>query len=176
MRIGARSVTVGAGIALVLCVPLAISVAANAGNSVLITRNRPAIASSTTGVQGATEATDNAGDTRWESATGPGTQWLRVDLGAVRRIDRVRLRWARAYAKTYRVQTSSDGANWVDVYATRSGNGGTDDLKRLGGTGRYLRVLATQRARADGGTRCGISRRTVRRRPPWPRPRRPPVR
>jgi chitosanase len=49
------------------------------------------------------------------------------------------------------VQTSTDGANWTDVYVTRSGRGGADDLKRLGGVGRYLRVLATQRGAATGG-------------------------
>jgi chitosanase len=69
----------------------------------------------------------------------------------VRDIDRVRLRWDKTYAKTYRVQTSADGSNWVSVFVTRAGNGGTDDLKRLGGSGRYVRVLATQRAKASGG-------------------------
>jgi len=49
------------------------------------------------------------------------------------------------------VQISNDGANWADVYATRSGNGGTDDLKRLGGRGRFVRVLATVRGRDVGG-------------------------
>jgi chitosanase len=69
----------------------------------------------------------------------------------VRRVDQVRLHWAKNYAKAYRVQTSADGANWTTLYQTRAGNGGADDLKRLGGSGRYLRVLATQRGRTDGG-------------------------
>jgi chitosanase len=146
-----RSTFFGAGVAVVLCVPLAISVAANATNEVLISRGRPAQASSAAAAAPAAGAIDPAGTTRWASADGPGSQWLRIDLGAVRRIDRVRLRWAKNYAKTYRVQTSTDGANWTDVYRTRAGNGGTDDLKRLAGTGRFVRVLATQRGRGDGG-------------------------
>jgi chitosanase len=150
MRI--RRVVLGAGITAALCVPLVISVAASANSDVLISRGRPTIASSERGgVWRAGEATDADPSSRWESATGPGTQWVRIDLGARQAVDRVRLRWDSTYAKSYRVQTSVDGANWTDVYRTRSGNGGTDDLKRLGGFGRYVRVLATQRAKATGG-------------------------
>ncbi|GAA2613761.1 chitosanase [Paractinoplanes durhamensis] len=152
MRIRRRTIALGAGITVVLSVPLAISVAASANNDVLISRGRSAIASS---VRGSTwvagQVTDSDPATRWASTDGPGTQWVRVDLGGMQTIDRVRLRWDKAYAKTYRVQTSVDGANWKDVYATRSGDGGTDDLKRLGGSGRFVRVLAIQRGRSGGG-------------------------
>src|SRR5919112_138943 len=106
--------------AAMLCVPLAVSVTAKAANDV-----------------------DNG--TRWSSVAGPGTQWLRIDLGAVQSINRVKLNWERAYASTYRIQTSADGTAWTDIYATRSGDGGIDDLQRLQGAGRYLRVLALQR-------------------------------
>jgi chitosanase len=152
MRIPGRTAAFGAGIAAVLCVPLAISVAASANADVLISRGRPAVASSErAGNVGATAVTDSAPASRWASADGPGSQWVRIDLGAVVAVDRVLLRWDKAYAKAYRVQLSVDGANWTDVYATKAGNGGADDLKRLGGKGRYLRVLATQRAQATGG-------------------------
>jgi chitosanase len=150
MRI--RTVALGAGVSAVLCVPLAISVAAGANPDVLISRGRPTIASSERGgVWLAGEATDADPSSRWESASGPGTQWVRIDLGSLQRVDRVRLRWDKSYAKSYRVQASADGANWTDLYSTRAGNGGTDDLKRLGGNGRYVRVLATQRAQTTGG-------------------------
>ncbi|WP_433370062.1 chitosanase [Actinoplanes sp. CA-142083] len=150
MRI--RTIALGAGITVVLCVPLAISVAASANSDVLISRGRPAIASSERGGSWrAGEATDSNPSSRWESAAGPGTQWVRIDLGAVRDVDRVLLRWDKAYARAYRVQTSVDGANWTSVYATRTGNGGADDLKRLGGRGRFIRVLATVPARDSGG-------------------------
>ena len=139
------------GVIVVLCVPLAISMAAGAADQVLISRGRPAVASSALIGRPAEVVTDASVSTRWSSAAGPGTQWLRVDLGAVQQIERVRLRWDRTYAKTYRVQVSNDGANWTDLYATRTGNGGTDDLKRLDGHGRFLRVLATQRAQLTGG-------------------------
>lgn len=140
------------GMTVVLCVPLAISVAAGATDEVLISRGRPAAVSSARGAgQSGLQAIDNNRATSWVSAAGAGTQWLRLDLGALRAVDRVRLRWAGKYATAYRVQTSNDGANWTDVYLTRSGDGGTDDLKRLHGEGRYVRVLATLPARGGNG-------------------------
>jgi chitosanase len=141
----------GAGVTAVLCVPLVVSVTAHAADHVVLSKNRPVIASSVEGVQfTAARAVDGRADTRWASAEGAGTQWLRIDLGATQRVDRVRLVWEKAYATAYRIQTSGDGASWADVYATDSGNGGTDDLKRLTGSGRYLRVLATVRGTSYG--------------------------
>jgi chitosanase len=144
-------VALGAGVAAVLCVPLVVSVTAQAADDVLLSKHRPAVASSVEGANfTAGRALDGRRDTRWASAEGPGTQWLRIDLGATQRIDRVRLVWERAYARAYRIQVSGDGANWADLYTTDSGNGGTDDLKRLSGSGRYLRVLATVRGTSYG--------------------------
>jgi chitosanase len=117
-------------------------VAARAGDEIVLSRGRSVMASS-----GSVATTGG----RWDSADGPGTQWLRVDLGATRGFDRVRVRWERAYARSYRVQASADGANWTDVFTTRSGDGGTDDLATLHGRGRYVRILATQRGRSTGG-------------------------
>jgi chitosanase len=134
----------GAGVAVVLCVPLAVSAAAHASDEVLLSRGRPVVASSVRGARPATA------DSAWNSADGPGSQWLRIDLGGVRGLDRVRLRWGRAYARSYRVQTSVDGANWVDVHTTGTGDGGAD-LRKLDGHGRYVRVLATRRGRPGGG-------------------------
>jgi chitosanase len=138
-------VTLGVGVAAVLCVPLIVSVTADAANDVLLSRGRPVLASSVAAAGfAAANAVDGNAGTRWASSGGAGSQWLRVDLGAAQSVDRVRLVWGKAYAKAYRVQASRDGANWTDVYTSTAGNGGTDDLKRLKGTGRYLRVLATR--------------------------------
>ncbi|BCB88478.1 hypothetical protein [Phytohabitans suffuscus] len=38
-----------------------------------------------------------------------------------------------------------DGNTWTSAYSTTTGDGGTDDVA-ASGTGRYLRVLGTQRA------------------------------
>ena len=157
MSIGARSVALATGVVAVLGVPLVISVTASAADDVLLSPDRPVLASSVaSGSYPAGSSVDGDTGSRWASAAGAGSQWLRVDLGGPQSVNRVKLFWDKAYAKTYQIQVSGDGASWADVYATRSGDGGTDDLKRLTGIGRYLRVLATQ-----PGTPVGYSLREV---------------
>ena len=142
----------GIGVAAVLCVPLAISVAARASGDVVLSRGRPVLASATESVAwAASGVTDTSVDTRWSSgASGPGTQWVRIDLGTGQEIRRVRLQWARAYARAYRIQVSGDGSVWRDLYRTDSGDGGADDVRGLSGAGRYLRILATRRGTPEG--------------------------
>ena len=43
--------------------------------------------------------------------------------------------WEAAYARSYQIQTSNDGANWTTVYSTTAGNGGFDDLIPVTGVG-----------------------------------------
>jgi chitosanase len=134
-----------------LSVPLVVSVTADAANDVLLSKAHPVLASSTTSTKYlAGHGVDNNSGSRWASVSGAGSQWLRVDLAAVKAVTRVKLTWERAYASAYRVQTSSDAASWTDLYATRAGDGGVDDLRQLAGSGRYLRVLATQRGTTFG--------------------------
>ena len=74
----------------------------------------------------------------------------RVDLGTIREIGRVRLNWASAYATSYRVQSSFDGAAWTDLYSTTIGDGGVDDLLNLSATARYVRLIADTPGTPDG--------------------------
>ncbi|NKE61363.1 discoidin domain-containing protein [Lentzea sp. PSKA42] len=97
----------------------------------------------------AAKAVDGSTSTRWASVEGHDPEWLRVDLGSTHTISRVKLNWEVAYAKTYRVQTSSDGSTWTDVYSTSAGDGGVDDLT-VSGSGRYVRVYGTARGTTYG--------------------------
>ncbi|WP_308161625.1 chitosanase [Winogradskya consettensis] len=151
MGIRANVVALGVGITLVCTVPLVISMTADAAPDLLLSRGRPVLASSVQSPgTAATLAVDGIAETRWTTGTAAGSQWLRVDLGRTQNVTRVRINWTAAYARGYRIQTSADGAAWSDAYATTSGDGGVDDVKRLRSAGRYLRLLATQRARASG--------------------------
>ncbi len=74
-----------------------------------------------------------------------------MDLGSVYTIDRVVLRWEAAYGRGYTIQVSSDASSWSDVYSTTTGNGGVDDLTLAApASGRYVRMLGTQRATVYG--------------------------
>jgi Beta-1,3-glucanase/F5/8 type C domain len=116
----------------------------------LLSQGRPATASSVenSGTPAA-GAFDGSTATRWSSQFAD-PQWLRVDLGASRSVTRVRLTWEAAYAKAYQIQTSADGSTWSTVYSTTTGTGGVEDRTFTASTGRYVRVLGTQRATQYG--------------------------
>ncbi len=96
------------------------------------------------------KAFDGSSSTRWASVEYVDPQWIHVDLGASNNISRVKLTWEAAYAKSYRIETSSDGTNWTTVYSTTSGDGGTDDIAISSTSGRYVRMYGTQRGTSYG--------------------------
>ncbi len=147
----AKSVALVVGLLAVGTIPLVLSVTADAAPDSLLTRSRPVLASSTKSATfAAARAVDGDATTAWTSGDAAGSQWLRIDLGRSRAVTRVRIGWTAAYARAYRVQLSNDGATWTDAYRTAAGDGGADDVKRISATGRYVRVLATRKARASG--------------------------
>ncbi|MBW8764485.1 MAG: discoidin domain-containing protein [Microbacterium sp.] len=117
----------------------------------LISQGRPAMASSVeTSAFPASAAVDGSSSTRWASVEGVDPQWIQVDLGAGASVSRVVLNWEAAYASKYKVQVSADGSSWTTLKDETAGNGGTDDITGLSGTGRYLRIYGTARGTTYG--------------------------
>ena len=95
------------------------------------------------------KACDWTPTSRWASGEGD-RQWISVDLGSSYTIDKVVLRWDVAFAKSYKIQASSDGTNWKDVYSTSKGNGGVDDISISETTSRYWRMYGTEQGSGHG--------------------------
>ncbi|WP_068773824.1 discoidin domain-containing protein [Paenibacillus sp. FJAT-26967] len=93
-------------------------------------------------------AVDGNANTRWSSLYSE-PQWISVDMGAITDIESVTLRWEGAYAKAYRLQVSTDGHTWSDIYENRTGSGGTEVIEAAG-RGRFLRVNCLERATEYG--------------------------
>jgi hypothetical protein len=81
----------------------------------LLSVGRPVAASSSIASYPPGRAVDGYASSRWASGAGA-LQWLRVDLGAVRRITGVKVSWGAAYAVGYRLQVSTDGLGWTPVW------------------------------------------------------------
>ncbi len=96
-----------------------------------------------------TGAVDGDSGTRWSSLPSD-PQWIYVDLGTVRKINRVKLHWEAAYGKSYKIQVSSDAASWTDVFSTTSGNGGIDQISFSDANARYVRMYGTERGTPYG--------------------------
>ncbi|MFC9294490.1 discoidin domain-containing protein [Streptomyces sp. NPDC057011] len=90
-------------------------------------------------------AVDGDSGSRWASEWSD-DQWLRVDLGSASLVGRVTLDWERAYGKAYRIEVSTDGSTWQNVWATTTSDGGLDTARFPGVSARYVRVQAVQRA------------------------------
>ncbi|MGW4525752.1 discoidin domain-containing protein [Amycolatopsis sp. NPDC004378] len=122
------------------------------GQETLLSQGKTATASSTeSSSYPASAAFDgNLTSTRWASKEGTASEWLRVDLGATKAVSHVKLSWEAAYGKEYSIQTSADGTTWTTIYSTTTGNGGTDDLTGLTGSGRYVRMNGVTRGTSYG--------------------------
>ncbi|MCR3750032.1 discoidin domain-containing protein [Lentzea californiensis] len=115
----------------------------------LLSQGRPAVASSIeNGGTPASAAVDGDAGTRWSSEWSA-PQWLRVDLGAPSTLSRVELDWEGAYATAFEIQVSADGSAWQPVRSVTGATGGRQGYD-VTGTGRYVRVHATQRANGYG--------------------------
>jgi type 1 glutamine amidotransferase len=97
----------------------------------------------------ALEAIDGNTSTRWESAFSD-PQYIQLDMGQSVYFTRAVLNWEGAYARSYTLEVSEDGATWQTVYSTTSGNGGIDDLALSDAQGRYIRMHGTERATGYG--------------------------
>jgi hypothetical protein len=112
--------------------------------------NKPATASSVeTSSFPASYAVDGNSNTRWSSLR-TDNQWIYVDLGSTKSVQRVKLNWEAAYGKGYKIQVSSDAVNWTDAFTTTSGDGGTDDITFTPVNTRYVRMLGTLRGTSYG--------------------------
>ncbi|WP_329236308.1 discoidin domain-containing protein [Streptomyces sp. NBC_01460] len=146
----ARKGLVGAVVTALAAALLALTPATDAEAApVLLSQGKQATASSQEHYgTSAGSAVDGDPGTRWSSAASD-PQWLSVDLGTPAALDRVELSWEAAYAKTYRIELSSNGTDWSTAYSTTTGSGGAETVD-VSGTARYVRMLGTARATGYG--------------------------
>ena len=91
-------------------------------------------------------AVDGNAGTRWSSLISD-PQWIQIDLGSTQSICHVKLTWETAYGSAYQIQVADAAAGpWTTIFSTTTGNGATDDLLNLSGSGRYIRMNGTARA------------------------------
>ncbi|MDJ0460266.1 discoidin domain-containing protein [Streptomyces sp. H27-C3] len=135
-----------------LATSLTLATAPDAGAAdTLLSQNKPATASSSEGDGLAPSAAfdGNLTGTRWASEWRD-PQSIQVDLAAPTVLRRLQLVWDPAYAKSYQVQVSEDGANWRAVHSTSDGNGDVDSIEIAATTARHVRLNLTARGTGWG--------------------------
>lgn len=97
----------------------------------------------------ASKAVDGLMDTRWGSPFSE-PHFLEVNLGSVREISHVVLRWEPAYAKEYRLEVSQDRNEWKTVWTQKRGRGGREDVSFEPCSAQYVRLFCEKRATGWG--------------------------
>ncbi|MFC4306858.1 polysaccharide lyase family 8 super-sandwich domain-containing protein [Cohnella boryungensis] len=111
--------------------------------------DKGAIASSSKDNLHASNATDIYRTSYWGSNHSD-NEWIYVDLQDQYTINKVRLNWEKAYAKSYKIQVSNDAAAWTDVYSTTTGNGGIVDIPFRPTSARYVRMQGVRQGSGNG--------------------------
>jgi hypothetical protein len=116
-----------------------------------IALNKTATAFSYVGGNTAAAAFDgDSANTRWESNSSD-PQWISVDLGANYNVTGAKLTWETAAGKDYKIQVSTDNANWKDAYTKTGGTGGVENITFINAQiGRYVRMYGTSRTTGYG--------------------------
>lgn len=91
----------------------------------------------------------------WSNRTGGSTttERLSVDLGSSRSIRTVEIAWSgNLWARSYRIQTSTDGTNWTTVSSTTSGTSALQRVTFSARSARHVRIecLATGTGSSNG--------------------------
>ncbi|NEC63535.1 discoidin domain-containing protein [Streptomyces sp. SID9727] len=144
-RTGVLAAVAGLVVSLLAFVP---STAANAAPSLLSQGKTVTTSSQESAGTPATAAVDGDNGTRWSSAFSD-PQWLKVDLGTSASVSQIALKWEAAYAKSYKIEFSTDNSTWSTAYSTTTGPGGNETLN-VSGTARYVRLTGTARATGYG--------------------------
>ncbi len=88
-------------------------------------------------------AVDGDLTTRWDSKS-KGIESVMVDLEALCEVDKVQLYWGDAYAKSYRIEKSLNGTDWVSVAEKTNGSGSAEKYDFDTFETRYIRVNFTE--------------------------------
>jgi hypothetical protein len=89
-------------------------------------------------------------NTKWTSGA-TDNEWIQIDLGSSKEINRVILKWDSSYAKSFKIQTSVDAAAWSDVFSTTTGAARSVTDETFATTqARYVRMQGVTRGTTQG--------------------------
>lgn len=97
----------------------------------------------------AINAVDNDSSTRWSSKYSD-KQWIYVDLGSIKDVNRVRIKWEGAYAQQYEVLHSQDFINWKLIQQIPNGQPGLIELDNSSVKTRYIKIIGLKRGTVYG--------------------------
>jgi beta-glucosidase len=105
---------------------------------------KPVTVSSFNGTNVASSLVDGDLTTRWESGK-TDNEYATIDLLAIAELQKITIYWEAAYAKSYKIESSLNGTDWILLENTTAGVGGTEAYTINSVQGRYIRITCLQR-------------------------------
>lgn len=123
-------------------------IAGMTGVEALLSQGKPATSDSEQTAQNhlATHANDGDTTTRWCAANSSLNHYWQVDLGQSHPLTKVHLLWEKDFAYLFKIETSTDEANWtmvVDKTTSSSASASQDHALPANTNGRYVRLTVT---------------------------------
>ncbi len=79
-----------------------------------------------------------------------GKQFVRMDLGSVQPITKLKLKWQTSYAKDYTIQVSDDDVTYTTIEEVVNSDGNLDSSMYTGLSARYMKLLFNKKATQFG--------------------------
>jgi hypothetical protein len=113
--------------------------------------NRPVLASDSENPVAFKAANVNDGDagTRWSSGF-TDDQWIEVDLGSVKLVNKVVLNWENAHATAYAIEVSTDHKTWQTADSNPASTGGVETRTFTPVSAQYVRMHGIKRSTQYG--------------------------
>lgn len=89
--------------------------------------------------------------TRWSPKLGLDNEWIYMDFGKEKVINRLVIKWERAYAPEYEVLCSDDAKKWSRVLLKKDGMGNEETLDFPAVKTRYVKIIGLKRANPEWG-------------------------
>jgi len=89
--------------------------------------------------------------TRWSPKLGFDNEWIYFDLGKVKVLSKIIIKWEQAFATEYEILTSKDEESWRRLLLKRNGTGGTESLVFPALRARYVKIIGLKRVKDTWG-------------------------
>ncbi|MDN4525176.1 discoidin domain-containing protein [Fictibacillus fluitans] len=119
------------------------------GNNLAINKNVQASSTEYPTIKPEKHITDGDNPSEWISRRDL-KQSVKLDLGSIRKLNRVKLNWGTSYAKAYSIEVSSNGEKWSGVYQTYGNEKQLNDVVFSPVKARYIRVTGKAKSSEYG--------------------------
>lgn len=89
--------------------------------------------------------------TRWSPKLGIDNEWIYFDFGKEKVLNKIVIRWEKAFATEYEILTSFDAKKWMRLLLKKDGKGAIETLEFPAVKARYVKIIGLKRINDQWG-------------------------